>query len=41
MLALESLAHEVAESRGERCEVNEESFMLEMDELFFIRLPCE
>ena len=41
MLVLESLAHEVTESRGERCEVNEESFILGMDELFFIWLPCE
>lgn len=41
MLALESLAHEVAETRGERCVVNEEGFILGIDEAFFIRLPCE
>lgn len=41
MLALKSLAHEVAETRCERRVVNEESFILGMDEEFFIRLPCE
>lgn len=41
MLALKSLAHEVAETRCERRVVNEECFILGMDELFFIWLPCE
>ena len=41
MLVLESLAHEVAEARGEGRVMNEEGFILGMDELFFIRLPCE
>lgn len=41
MLVLKSLAHEVAETRSERRVVNEESFILGMDELFFIRLPCQ
>lgn len=41
MLVLKSLAHEVAETRSERRVVNDESFILGMDELFFIWLPCE
>ena len=39
MLVLKSLAHEVTEARGERCVVDEESFILGMDEEFLIRLP--
>lgn len=38
---MESLAHEVAETRGEWRVVNEERFILGIDEEFLIRLPCE
>lgn len=41
VLALEGEAKEVAKTLGEGCVVDEESFILGMDEAFLIRLPCE